>query len=459
MVITYFGLYAPALSYGLPGQPNAGSTAIPIHYFQTKYKGTFPTQLLGSYDYNAVTAYFKSAAYKGSSFQKLINAWLNDAYISPNDVFSGPYKLSEWTPDQRIVEVPNPYYNILPPAAGHPKPAKIQFVEVSTSETALATAAGASATYSSVDEVYDFQLTDLATLYQSKYQVLTPQALFYEHLEFNQAAPGNPALADPRVREALYYGIDKQAYLTALFPGLKNWKDAALTSPLPSASAWSINSQLPQNAYNPAKAQALLKAAGYASILGGPGKQLTLNFTTTNSGARIRSATLLQQLWIAIGINVRLDFVPAYGPNGGGGGLFDSYQQGGILARHNFDIAEFAFQTSVDPDQTVQNFLPGEIGSATIPGGVNYDQIRDPKLVAFFTQGRVTLDNAARQKIYADMQRYVVDNADYIMLYNRPAITLWKGTIGNFKPNATQAGNQWNAFQWWVDPSGHQKVS
>ena len=242
MVITYDGLYAPALSYGIPGLPNA-TTPVPIHYFESKYGGKFPSSLLGGYSHAKLTAYFASS-YKGSSFQKLINTWLGDSYISPKDVFDGPYKIGEWTQDQRVTLVPNTYYTALPADPKHPRLAKIQFVEVSTSESALATALQASSTYGSIDKAEDFQLTDLAALYKSKYQVLLPAALGYEHLELNQAAPGNPALRDIRVRQALLYAINKQAYIQAEFPAVKDWKSVALTSPLPGVSPWSNNSKI-----------------------------------------------------------------------------------------------------------------------------------------------------------------------------------------------------------------------
>jgi len=267
---------------------------------------------------------------------------------------------------------------------------------------------------------------------------------------------GNPALQNVNVRQALYYGIDKQAYLSAEFPGV-NWKQIALTSFLPSVSPWSNNNQLPANPYNLAKAKSLLAAAGYATSTGGSGKHLDLTFTTTNSATRIRSAQLLQRIWEQIGISIKIRYVPAYGSNGNG--LFDSFQDGGILARHSFDITEFAFSTNVDPDNTLFNFDPTQIASATNPAGPNYTQVKDAKLVKFFTDARTTLDNAKRKADYAAAQTYMTQQEYYISLYNRPNIIAFKGTIGNFKPNSTEVGNEWNSWQWWYDPTGSQKMS
>jgi len=72
-------------------------------------------------------------------------------------------------------------------------------------------------------------------------------------------------------------------------------------------------------------------------------------------------------------------------------------------------------------------------------------------------QASLVLDNAKRHQLYNDFQTYFVNQAYWIMLFNRPNIIAFKGTIGNFKPNVTQSGTEWNAFQWWVDPRDRRK--
>jgi len=441
MIITYKSLYAPALSYGIPA-------LLPTTYLEKKYGITVDPSLLQSYDASKVAAMFAASSYKGSNLQKFVVKWAADTYNSPSDVTNGPYKLAEWTPDQRITLVPNTDYTALPPDPKHPIPAKIQFVVVSENPNTLVQDLGSSATYNSIDKAEDFGLTDVPTLSRSKYQIVVPQALTYEHLELNQA---NPALANVQVRQALYYGISKLAYLRALYPGLRSsdYTTVALQSPLPSVSPWSNNASLPVDPYNPAKARTLLKAAGY----GPGGKPLTLNFVTTNSSFRIRSGQLLQRLWAQIGVSIKIRYATAFGSNG----LFSTYNDGGVLFRRRFDIAEFAFGTSPDPDQTIANVDPKFIPNATHPTGENYTGMNDPQITKDMQQARVTLDDATRHKFYNDFQTRLVQQAYWIMLYNRPNIIAFKGTIGNFKPNVTQAGNEWNTWQWWVDPTGSQK--
>lgn len=442
MVITYKGLFAPALSNIIGPEP--------LEYFQKKYGIKADAGLFASYDANRVAAYYKGASYKGSNWQKLVNKWVGDSYNTPSDIFNGPYKLAEWTPDQRITLVPNTFYNALPADPKHPRPAKIQFVVVSENANTLVQSLSASSTYNSIDKAEDFQLTDVVALRRSKYQVIVPDALFYEHLELNL---GSGPLKDVRVRQALLYGIDKMRYLQALFPGLDaaTYTKIALSSPFPSTSPWSNNSSLPKSFYNPARSRALLAAAGY----GPGGKKLHLLFVTTPASARIRSSQLLQRLWAQIGVDVRIKYATAFGQNG----LFEKYADGGLLYHRRFDIAEFAFSTPPDPDSQVNISEPQYIPDATHPTGQNYIGLNDARVTNDLEQARTTLDEAKRHQFYNDFQTYFVNQAYWISLYNRPNIIAFKGTIGNFKPNVTSAGDEWNAFEWWVDPSGSQKAA
>ena len=71
-------------------------------------------------------------------------------------------------------------------------------------------------------------------------------------------------LADRTVREALYFAINKQAIIDALNYGLPR-----LTERFVPQQAWSFQQGLPQHHYDPAKANALLDAAGWTRGAGG----------------------------------------------------------------------------------------------------------------------------------------------------------------------------------------------
>nr|MBO6294765.1 ABC transporter substrate-binding protein [Schwartzia sp. (in: firmicutes)] len=102
------------------------------------------------------------------------------------------------------------------------------------------------------------------------------------------------ALADPRVRLAIDYAIDKDAYTHVVYQD----KAAVLDGPLPFSSSFTPegSKRLP---CDPDKARALLKEAGYE-------KGLTLNLWIESNQNYINGATVLQSMLGNVGINVKI---------------------------------------------------------------------------------------------------------------------------------------------------------
>lgn len=408
--VTYKGVYAPYVAYGNP-QP-----LWPQKYLQKKY---------GTRDVTAI----------GQRF-------LNDAYNSADDVWSGPYKVQSWINGQSVVLVPNPYYSAMPPARGKPRVAQIRFVNISHNAAAL-TAALQSRNVG-VDKAEDLQFNDLPALYSTPYRVTVQPALTVEHLELNQAGP----LKDVRLRQALQYAVDKRELFKQLFPAVKSPDDFMLRTVLPNASPWQ-DKDAPLSEYNPNKARALVRAAGYTDQYNGPGKRLTLRFATTEAPARQKAFQILSRYWAEVGIHV----VPTFysGSPAANNGMFSAYNRNGILIQRRFDVALFAFSESPDPQQQETSFNPKLIPSATQQGASNqnYTGITDKDQFALLERARRGLDTAERRAVFNQWQRLVNERVYFIMLYARSNITVDNGKIGNYKPNPSQEGNSWNAYEWY----------
>ncbi len=411
MRVTYKGIYAPYIAFGAP------ALVAPQSYLQKKY---------GTTDFNTLVAKF-----------------LNDNYNSPSDVFSGPYKIQSYTNGQSIVLTPNTYYTALPPASGHPIPAQLKFVNITDNESGLATALQSS--NSGVDKAEDFQPSDLPVLYGSKYRVTVQPAYFYEHMELNESG----ALKDVRLREALQYAIDKHALIRDLFPTLKNPDNFVMNTVFPNVSPF-VNKSIPISPYNPALAKQLLKQAGYATDYNGPGKHLSLRFATTNAPVREKDFQILSRYWANVGIHVSPTF--ASGSPSANNGLFSPYNLNGLLYQRRYDIALFAYSTYPDPQESEPNFLPQYIPTAAKHGSgeENYNGITDPVQANLLIQARHTLDVAQRHALFNQWQQRVASQVFWIPLYTRTNITVDDGKIGNYSPNPTQAGNEWNLYQWYV---------
>ncbi len=452
MVMTLNGVLGSALQQLLP-IPN------PWEYYQKKYGATVTGIDMNSFnrakEIDPKTDLIPAALDKSTGLQKLVTAYDSDNYISPSDIWDGPYKLQTWSADQRYVLVPNTYYTALPADSKHPRPAVIQQVVLSKDGPTYVQALKAASTYSTIDSATDFDPDNISDLQSTKYHVVAQPGLSYELLDFmvGPTFNGKPnPLADVRVRQALNYAINKDLYIQALFPGF-DLKTLQLASYIPASSPWSINSQLSQNDYNPAKARALLQAAGYATTLGTGGNHLNLDFVTTKKTSRIKGSQIFQRFFNQVGIGIRIRYANAGGQNG----LFSSCNDGGIQDRHTFQISLHGYGTNPDPDEGSLTNIPSQITTAANPTGANVDNLNDPKLTNLYTAGRSTLDNAKRHAIYAQVQKYYWQQMYNISLFTNPIITLYKGTVGNAKPNLAQSGPWWNAYQYFYDPTNSQK--
>ncbi len=407
---TYKGTYAPYYTIGQP-------VSLPQHYFEKKY---------GSADLKAIAP-----------------KYLNDSYNSPNDVFDGPYKIGSYTNGQSVVLVPNPGFSAFPATSGHPLPAQIKFVAITDNEAGLATALQSA--NAGVDKAEDFQVTDLPVLQASKYKITAQPALFVEHLELNQGG----ALKDPKLRQALQYAVDKRTLYKSLFPQVSDPTPFLLRTVLPNSSPFA-NKSIGVSEFNPAKAKALLKAAGYATDYNGPGKHLNLRFATTTTSVRQKDFQILSRFWANVGIHVSPSFVS--GSPSANGGLFSPYNLNGVLTQRRFDIALFAFSEPADPQSSETSFLPNFIPTTTVHSASqqNYTGIADKDVATLLVQGRTALDSGQRHAVFNRFQQLAADRVYFIMLYARTNITADNGRIGNYKPNPSSVGNSWNAYEWYV---------
>jgi ABC-type transport system substrate-binding protein len=439
LTVTFSGIYGPALDGCIPAP-------MPIEYFQRKYGVHLPADLLAAFNPADAATLYTSPSYQGSALQRLVQRWGQDPYNTVGDLYSGPYMPAQPITDRLEVLVPNPYYIALPPDPHHPRPAQLRWVMLAGDYLKALTAPGA--------RIYDYALLPFpddesanmqSLLARAGYRLVLSHFNKIEHLELNLATP---ALRDVRVRRALFYAIDREAYLRAIYPQLTAaQRDATLlAAPWPLTSSWSINGQLPRNPYDPAKARALLAAAGYASSPGAPGRHLRLDFVTSGSPLRVTSGRTLQRLLAPFGITLRLHFVPQNAPIG----LFAPYDQGGILAHGRFDIAEFQYLSDVEPGSGLMgNLDPGQIPDANHPNGGNYTGVRDVQLLQLMTHATRTLDDKARYQLYAQAQRLIIDNAYWIPLFSPPGFTALRPTFGNYSRGGDEYADSWNTFEWY----------
>jgi peptide/nickel transport system substrate-binding protein len=107
----------------------------------------------------------------------------------------------------------------------------------------------------------------------------------------------HPALADPRIRQALSYAIDRELIAETIFGGL-----VGVPNGLQMKSFGPMYIEEHQGtSYDPEKARQLLAEAGYK------GEELAYRYRHDFYTGEVQTAQILQSMWKAVGINVKLE--------------------------------------------------------------------------------------------------------------------------------------------------------
>ncbi|MDQ2742262.1 MAG: ABC transporter substrate-binding protein [Chloroflexota bacterium] len=366
---------------------------------------------------------------------------------------NGPYQVSEFVKDDRIVFTPMKYYNVM--NCG-PYVKSVIFAFYSSIDGMIAAAASRQ-----TDITQDYTPSSLAELakHASAFKVQAPAGFVFEHLEFNldptYNGQANP-LANKNVRLALALSLDKIGLLkSALGLSTKNVDNVVAWTPLvntpklvqpfadkalhgqwdPLAKAYVI----PGNGRALSDAKKLLASTPYKS-------GFSLDFwTTTGNTARAATQNVAAANWARLGIKTNVQQAPA-------AKLFGEWATGGILSHGAFQVALFAFVGSPDPDQLKGNLLSSRIDrfAATKSIGVNGNDagIKDPSIDAALHKEAGTFDKKVRQAAFNTIQVRINQNAYWIPLYSRPVIATTDGKVTNFTNNPTQIGITWNTFAW-----------
>lgn len=146
-----------------------------------------------------------------------------------------------------------------------------------------------------VDLIYAVPYADYDRLIkENKVKVVESEGLVLLHIGMNCQ---NPKLKDPRVRRAIEYAINKDAYNQVVYNG----HATTPKGPLPTVCQWFPENPQPAWPYDPEKAKALLKEAGV--------KDLELTILAINAQDRIDGATMIQGMLSQVGIKVNIQIV------------------------------------------------------------------------------------------------------------------------------------------------------
>ena len=310
---------------------------------------------------------------------------------------SGPYRLVEFLPDDRVVvEAFDDYYG------GRPQNRGLVF-KVVPDETMR----GLELRKGSVDLVVNDLSPDLVHGLQrgGRLSQVTGQGTDYAYLGFNLR---DPVLKDRRVRWAVSHAIDTQAIIEHLRRGLA--RPAAGVVP---SMSWAFEPGVPQYPRDIAKARQLLDEAGFPDPDGdGPKPRLHLTLKTSTAEPYRVQAAVIQQNLAEAGIAVEIR----------------SFEFATLMAdvvRGNAQLYTLQYVGVTDPDMLRRAFHSSQVP----PDGFNRGHYVNPEFDRVIDQATASLDDEERGRLYRRAQQIVAADAPYVSLWSRVNVAVAQPTL------------------------------
>jgi peptide/nickel transport system substrate-binding protein len=254
----------------------------------------------------------------------------------------------------------------------------------------------------------------------------------YAHVALNLKEV--PAFQDLRVRQAVAHAIDRRAIAEDILDGVVTVVDSVI-QPM----SWAFNEDVRFYPYDPERARALLREAGYRDddgdgIVEKEGAPLSFPGTTRSGHAEWELVLqVLQAQLKSIGIALE---IRNYEPT-----LLGELWFSGKLP---FFLS--AWTLPADPEITL--FFASD---RTPPRGRNIYYYENEELTEILYASDQTVDREKRKALLFEAQEIVAREAPVIPLYNRTIVSAFPETLRNVKPNPTNAGLFWNVHEWSFD--------
>ena len=324
-----------------------------------------------------------------------LKKWGKDVVKHP--VGTGPFKLETWEPGVKVVLSRHDQYWGLAPKIR--QAVYVPIPEAQARLTGIATG--------EIDLTLDVPPDALDGLRKDPNVVVAEadsSAVWYVMLNTR-----HPALKDKRVRQALNFAVNKEAILRDILRGTA----IVATSPLSPAYGAFHEPNTSRYPFNPERAKALLREAGYPS-----GLELTFLVPESGSGMQspVEMATVIQANLAAVGVKAKLQ----------------TMEWGAYLKKYLDapDMAEMSWNPSIgDPDHVTYMLL----SSDRFPPAFNAGFFQNARVDELLRKGRTTVGDAERATIYKEAQRIIADEAPWIFIDHGRQIIIHRKRVQGFK--------------------------
>jgi peptide/nickel transport system substrate-binding protein len=360
-------------------------------------------------------------------------------------IYTGPYQVKSWDAGSAITVEAVPDHWL-----GKPKTKTIIFKFVTDANTLLAQVRTGQVDVVTEDALTLDQIPELDKLPNEA--GVTPYYMpsaTWEHLDFNlrdpkdgavDGAKPHPILSDKRVRQAIAYGINRDAMTKQILFGKTKQLNSIY---FPPSWAAATDSDVTVYNYDQAKAKSLLDEAGWKvgsdGIREKDGKKLELKMQSTNAAIRAQTTQVMGNDLKAIGIKVNIDLMVST--------KFFAASGDGPLYSGTYDLGLFAWVGGDDPLSFIYlcTEIPTKQNNYT---GSNTPAYCNKDFDVVQNKANNSLKQEERKPLYVQAQKIITADLPILPLYQRLNQSLAKTSLRNYKPAPTNTPPTWNAFEW-----------
>ncbi|MEW6264482.1 MAG: ABC transporter substrate-binding protein [Thermodesulfobacteriota bacterium] len=314
------------------------------------------------------------------------------ADFGKNPVGTGPFKLVEWKPGEKVEFVKHDKYFM----KGLPyvdRMTEVLIAEESTATNALLS--------KDVDFLSSVLFSDVKTLEATKgIKVVSQSGL---NIRFTMMNCKAKPFDDPYVRQAFAHTVDKKQLLDAVLYG----QGTVAEGIIPPAIKWAAHPNLKEQSFNPEMAKQLLKKSKYSKA------DLAFSILTFGTGWWKRWAEIVAaQTSEILSINVKPEVLD-------GGTVATRLQKG------DFQSGVWGWRGLVEADEyAYENFHS--------KGSKNYSHYSNTKVDELLEKARVSTDKGKRAGYYHEAEEIIAKEAPYIFCFNQMEYNAYLESVKDF---------------------------
>lgn len=352
---------------------------------------------------------------------------------------SGPYIFESWETSQWVKFKRNPNYWNSAASHGYVYPEKLILKVIPDQSAAVVAAKNKEIDLMYVVRPSDY-VNELKNAEQFDMKRADPFEPVFSYIGYDNK---NPLFADPKVRWALAYLVDRESIIKSIHFGLS----VPIQSPVYFGDKKNFNPDLPVIPYDPEKAKQLLKEAGWEDsnsdgvldkMINGKRTDFKFLFLSNTNVARRQALLVITDAFKKVGIISDVQDIE-----------WSVFLE--KLKKHEFEAFMGSWVLSDYPADEYQLFHSSQAKN----DGSNYISYSNPEADKLMENYRLEFDENNRAEILKKLQKILYDDQAYTFLWTPKAKYVYGSRYKNVRWYPTSP-TSYQTPEWWV-PTGSRK--